>query len=620
MKQLLQAQGYQLNEHQVWQRPEFTGIAYSDGDEIENRIWDAIKATPDRTVFSVDLKRHCTDWPSLYHLSGVRANLMRPLKNVFQGDILEIGAGCGAISRYLGECTAGTDSRLLALEGSPRRAAIARARTQELDHVTVLTEQFDNFRPEKQFDVVTLIGVLEYANLFTGGPTAALSMLKRARQLVKPGGHLVIAIENQLGLKYFAGAPEDHVGIAMYGIEARYGEKQAKTFGRKALQNLLKDSGFAYNAFFSPVPDYKLPVSVISEEGMASQEFDASALAWQSVRKDPQLPAALHFSPELAWPDIFANGLGMELSNSFLVLTSDDLILPVEPHVLAWHYSTDRLPAFCKETRFVCGADQKVEVSYLPLGNSAVSTSGPLHYAPGAHAHYATGTCLSLRFIRALSQDGWTNQQLSDLLAIYLQVLRREADRAEQTQREWTADTRLPGHLFDAVPHNVIETEPANFVVIDTEWTLREGIEVGQLLFRATLLLLSGLARMGAPADPSIKTRRDFVSLVMTCVGLSATETQMQAWMQHEAHIQATVTGQAIEGFLDWHPERALNTQSLSQANFDRMEQLSRSHFDLAQHHERLLVQALERKQAIEASTSWRLTAPLRALLSRLRR
>ena len=39
-------------------------------------------------------------------------------------------------------------------------------------------------------------------------------MLQRVRSLLKPEGKLIVAIENQLGLKYFAGAPEDHLGQA----------------------------------------------------------------------------------------------------------------------------------------------------------------------------------------------------------------------------------------------------------------------------------------------------------------------------------------------------------------------------------------------------------------------
>ncbi|WP_164706887.1 hypothetical protein, partial [Pseudomonas viridiflava] len=111
------------------------------------------------------------------------------------------------------------------------------------------------------------IGVLECASMFSADTDPAYGMLNRVRKLLKPDGHLFIAIENQLGLKYFAGAPEDHLGIAMYGIEGRYVERQPKTFGRKELEALIDRAGFASSDFLSPYPDYKIPNSMITERG-----------------------------------------------------------------------------------------------------------------------------------------------------------------------------------------------------------------------------------------------------------------------------------------------------------------------------------------------------------------
>src|SRR5690606_18654041 len=148
------------DERGIWLRPGFEGIAYSDGDEIEQRIASVIRNANDLSTLSDELERHCTDWPSTYHLSKTRANILRPFEKDLTGDILEIGAGCGAITRYLGE----RGANVLSLEGSPRRAAIARQRSRDLDNVTVLAETFDQFRCDKKFNAITLIGVLEYAN------------------------------------------------------------------------------------------------------------------------------------------------------------------------------------------------------------------------------------------------------------------------------------------------------------------------------------------------------------------------------------------------------------------------------------------------------------------------
>src|SRR5690242_9146255 len=202
----------------VWIRSDYPGIGYSDGDEVEQRIAGILNDAHDLTVLSAELASHCTDWPSLYHLSRRRANLLRPLENQLQNaSVLEVGAGCGAISRYLGE----TGAEVLALEGSPYRASIAASRCRDLDNVTVVAEAFHLFKSVQQFDVVTLIGVLEYARKFfpSSRGDSVDAMLARVKNLLKPGGKVILAIENQLGLKYFAGFPEDHTGTCMFGIE-----------------------------------------------------------------------------------------------------------------------------------------------------------------------------------------------------------------------------------------------------------------------------------------------------------------------------------------------------------------------------------------------------------------
>ena len=148
---------------------------------------------------------------------------------------MEIGAGCGALSRYLGECGA----NVLALEGSLRRSKTARSRTRDLPNVTVVAEKLSDFRTEQRFDVITLIGVLEYAGLYTAAENPAEMMLANVASLLKPNGVVVLAIENQLGLKYFAGAPEDHIGLPKYGLEGRYEKTQPRTYARKELSEPL---------------------------------------------------------------------------------------------------------------------------------------------------------------------------------------------------------------------------------------------------------------------------------------------------------------------------------------------------------------------------------------------
>ena len=78
---------------------------YSDGIEEEKYILDSIFNSEDRCSSSDELNRKIRDWSSKYHLSKERANIIRAIdfEDKKKLKILEIGGGCGAITRYLGE-------------------------------------------------------------------------------------------------------------------------------------------------------------------------------------------------------------------------------------------------------------------------------------------------------------------------------------------------------------------------------------------------------------------------------------------------------------------------------------------------------------------------------------
>ncbi len=571
MKELVQQLGYVLDPaNNIWISPDYKGIAYNDGDEIETRIASIIKQAVDISVLSIELRQHCTDWPSLYHLSGTRANVMRPFEAFIKGDILEIGAGCGAITRYLGECGA----NVLALEGSPRRAAIARSRTLDLENITVLAEKFDQFQCDQQFDVITLIGVLEYANLFTTGENPALVMLERVRSLLKPSGHLILAIENQLGLKYFAGSPEDHLGQPMFGIEGRYRKDQPQTFGRKVLADMLSQAGFLKSDFLAPFPDYKLPVSIVTESGFSNTHFDASALAWQSARRDPQLPEYCNFSLELAWPEIFKNELALDVSNSFLIIASPNSEQMINTEVLAYHYSSGRVPAYCKETLFRCDVGESIRVDYQPLSVCQnidhYQEKLPIQFRCPDSQKYVFGKSLSIEFIRILTMDGWTFDQVAQLIQRYLAIVSTFSGIAELV----SPYTELDGEFFDAIPQNILVRQDGGYALIDKEWQTSKPIEVGHLLFRALLLLHDSISQFGGPATGKNLTRYEFVDGVFDAAGLKLKEEDFDRYIALEAEIQQCVTGFAAESFLSWEKDRDLPILNLNKALAERESQI----------------------------------------------
>ena len=91
-------------------------------------------------------------------------------------------------------------------------------RNKDDERLTIHVGNLNDVRLGRTYDYVVMIGVLEYALSFTHTLNPYKDFLNKCKSFLKPGGALIIAIENRLGIKYFAGAPENHTGIVFDGL------------------------------------------------------------------------------------------------------------------------------------------------------------------------------------------------------------------------------------------------------------------------------------------------------------------------------------------------------------------------------------------------------------------
>jgi len=232
---------------------------YSDGEEVESFILNVFKDEKDIfEVLAADNR-----WPVLYHLSPMRKNIVLPMDLNKNDTVLEIGSGMGAITEPLAERVKQVDC----VELSKIRSLANAYRNKNKDNITIYVGSFGKIQFKKKYDAIALIGVFEYAELYIDDLDPFISFLRILHGLLKPNGKIYIAIENRLGVKYFAGNPEDHWGKAYFGIEGYNTDKKgAKTFSKSELEQLLKDTGYSDFYFYYPFPDYKLPKYVYSDE------------------------------------------------------------------------------------------------------------------------------------------------------------------------------------------------------------------------------------------------------------------------------------------------------------------------------------------------------------------
>lgn len=233
----------------------YTGIdQYSDGD-IENTIlsivekgqnWKEMKDIP---------------YPVLYHLSEERENILSWYPFRENCRILEVGSGCGAITGLL--CRRGKE--VVSVELSKRRGWINYTRNKSCENLTIRIGNLNDMHFDEPFDYVVLNGVFEYAASFTDGEHPYETFLNHIKSYCKRDGHILVAIENRLGLKYFSGAAEDHTNVHFLGLNEYEGNNTVRTFSRSEMKEIAARCGIAYADFYYPYPDYKFPAEIYTD-------------------------------------------------------------------------------------------------------------------------------------------------------------------------------------------------------------------------------------------------------------------------------------------------------------------------------------------------------------------
>lgn len=279
--------------------------AYSDGESVEDRLLEIVRDGEDigERLATGD------DWAELYHLSDIRKNILSWTDADKKASVLEIGSGCGAVTGVLCE----KFGSVTAVDLSKKRSSINAYRNQAYDNLRIMVGNFEDVKFSEKYDVITLIGVFEYSIYYISSDDPFVDMLKKCRSLLKEGGRLYIAIENKYGMKYFAGAKEDHTGRAYDGIEGYHGVERVRTFSGYALNAMLKAAGFTGLEFRYPVPDYKLPMEIYSDLRLPAP----GDITYRSPNFDRERCDS--FDEIKVTDQVCADGMFPDFANSFLI-------------------------------------------------------------------------------------------------------------------------------------------------------------------------------------------------------------------------------------------------------------------------------------------------------------
>ena len=245
-----------------------------------------------------------------YHLSPVRKGLLHWYQFKPHSAVLEIGGGCGALTGELCEKC----ERVITIEMSKRRAQIIYERYKDFDNLEIIVCDLHSLPSTLVVDYVVAIGVMEYQGIYGSGDNPYKSFLEVICSHLIDDGRLLLAIENKLGIKYFAGAPEDHIQVPYVGIQ-NYREKgKARTFSKFELNKLLKGAGLNDVFYYYPMPDYRISLEVFSDSYLPHDELGLGTIPYYG-----EFLRSLVFDERIVYRDLFENDVFGVFANSFFI-------------------------------------------------------------------------------------------------------------------------------------------------------------------------------------------------------------------------------------------------------------------------------------------------------------
>ncbi len=460
------------DEIYVFPEQQDMGFVYSDGAPAEDYLRSILQEAKDLSSTSYELQEMIKDWPSEYHLSNRRANLLRGLNFSRVKRVLELGCGCGAITRYLGE----QDIHVDAVEGSRVRAELALIRCQGLDNVNIIQANFNQLAvPTDSYDAILLIGVAEYAKRFWSeegtDQEALIHLLSNLKRSLTSDGFLVIAIENRAGLKYAFGAHEDHYGKRYIGIHNYPESAGIRTYTKSEWFEITAKSGYQSSKYLYPFPDYKLPSVIVSDNYIAENPHAYCHLE-DTASRDYFSPLHLGFSESLCWEAMHAAKSLDRCANSFLILLADDTATLNTVGGLDFV----QLPGFRRPLATTClvsktAGQSVVKRERLLGGGSVIELDGIRHHV--GEELFVRGPLLSVEWVRSLLMHNDPSHFEQHLQRYYTFISTYEKQH----------NKRLP---IDIIPSNIVVSDIDNsYVVFDQEWEVQWKIEPAFLLFRS---------------------------------------------------------------------------------------------------------------------------------------
>ncbi len=497
---------------------------YCDG-EIEEELLEIAKTYGAAELQGVIEERN--KWPVLYHFSHIRENIVDWLPMDKSMKVLEVGSGCGAITGKLSEKC----GEVTCIDLSRQRSRINAYRHMECDNVTIHVGNFRDIEPGLpcDYDYVCLIGVFEYGQSYIDTETPFHDFFRIVNRHVKAGGRLVIAIENQFGMKYWAGCREDHLGSFFSSIEGYPEGGGVRTFSRRGLERILQECGQEQYSFYYPYPDYKFMNTLFSDERLPAvgeltdnlRNFDRDRL--------------LLFDEKNAFDAVIREGMFPFYSNSFLVITGQ------KPAICYSRYSNDRSLETGIRTDIIQTEEGKVvrKTALTPYSGEHVRKIMDSYRKLSRRyqgSRLSVNRCElhdgELPYVELEYVEGVTLSELLD------ECLKKHDEEGffslfEDYVERISYGKEMPITNYDCIFSNIL-VQGDQWTLIDYEWTLETSVEPSEIAFRSLYCYVCE------------NEKRNCLDMGRALVYIGISEQDAEEYRQKEVSFQKQVMGRRL--------------------------------------------------------------------------
>ncbi|MCM1185890.1 MAG: methyltransferase domain-containing protein [Lachnoclostridium sp.] len=496
---------------------------YCDGDVEDELLGIARDFSAVEYAKVIEERR---SWPVLYHLSGLRENIVEWIPMDKSAKVLEVGSGCGAVTGVLAK-KAGS---VTCVDLSKKRSLINAHRHSECENITIHVGNFKDIEPDlpKDFDYICLIGVFEYGASYIGGDTPFEDFLRILLPHLSKGGRIIIAIENKYGLKYFAGCKEDHLGTWFSGIENYAEGDGVRTFSKKGLQKIFNACGVKEAHFYYPYPDYKFMTALYSDDYLPRKGELSNNL--RNFDRDRMLL----FDEKNAFDGIVEDGLFDLFSNSFLVVIGKDFDIQYEK------YSNDRAPEYAIRTEIRKNPEGELCVRKYPMSDDAAEHIREMETAYQKLVERYRGGRLEINRCELIEDGKQTYIQFefvegTPLSELMDRCLEKDDQQGflklfEEYMERIGYNGESPVADYDLIFSNIL-VNGDKWTLIDYEWTFGKQIDARELAFRAIYCYILE------------DEKRNKLNLDLILDKLEVTEAEAEEFREQERGFQSFVSG-----------------------------------------------------------------------------